>query len=163
MEEIFPRTIALAHDGCGNYWIVDVAAERRPLAPVFFACHDPPVILYQAESIAAFLEEVVRMYRPPHRSLVEDVRTDGLFEVWRKNPGALTVAEARSRDEALRTFASSLDDRFTIVDLRGAAPGMGFSWGRHGPRAELRRHPVLPIFAYAPRPKRSLWSVLKGR
>ena len=27
---------------------------------------------------------------------------------------------------------------------------MGFSWGRHGPRTELRRHGYERLFAYAP-------------
>jgi hypothetical protein len=41
---------------------------RHPVAPVYFAWHDAPVILYQAGSIAAFLSEVVRMSQPPHQS-----------------------------------------------------------------------------------------------
>ena len=103
------------------------------------------------------------MYQPPHRSLIDDVHEDRLFNVWRKNPGTLSVADAASRDEVLRTFAATLDERFTIVDLRDARPGMGFSWARYGPRTEIRRHGALPIFAYAPPPKRSFWSRLTGR
>jgi hypothetical protein len=162
-EDIFPRNIPVAHDGFGNYWVLDVAQEGTPVAPVFFACHDAPVILYQSDGIAAFLSEVVRMYQPPHQSLIDEVHEDRLFDVWRKNPGTLTVVDAASRDEMLRAFAATLDERFTIVDLRGARPGMGFSWGRYGPRTEIRRHADLPVWAYAAPPKRSLWSCLRGR
>jgi hypothetical protein len=70
---------------------------------------------------AASLSEVVRMYQPPHRSLIDDVHEDRLFNVWRKNPGALAVAESASRDETMRAFAATLDDRFTIVDQSGPA------------------------------------------
>lgn len=105
------------------------AQEGAAVAPVFFTCHDAPVILYQSDS-AAFLTEVLRMGQPPHESLIDDVHEDRLFEVWRKNPGTLTVAQAASADDSLRAFAATLDDRFTIVDLRGARPGMGFSWDR---------------------------------
>jgi SMI1 / KNR4 family (SUKH-1) len=162
-DDIFPRNIPIAHDGSGNYWVLDVTPESASIAAVFFACHDAPVILYQADSIAAFLSEVVRKYQPPHQSLIDDVHEDRLFEVWRKNPGTLTVADAASRDEVLRAFAATLDDRFTIVDLRGARPGMGFSWGRYGPRTEIRRHGEHPVFAYAAPENRSFWSRLTGR
>jgi hypothetical protein len=85
--------------------MLDVAQAGIPVAPVFFACHDAPVILYQSESIAAFLTELVRMYQPPHESLIDDVHEDRLFEVWRKNPDTLTLGEAASRDNVLRAFA----------------------------------------------------------
>jgi hypothetical protein len=42
------------------------------------------------------------------------------------------------------------------------APGMGFSWGRYGPRTQIRPHGDLPILAYAAPPKRSLWARLTG-
>jgi hypothetical protein len=40
-------------------------------------------------------------------------------------------------DERLSAFAAELDDRFTFVDLRSSPVGMGFSWGRHGPRTDV--------------------------
>ncbi|MFL5264386.1 MAG: SMI1/KNR4 family protein [Anaeromyxobacteraceae bacterium] len=163
LDAIFPRCIPVAHDGYGNYWVLDASPEGADVAPVFFAGHDAPVILYQAPSLAAFLAEVVKMYRPSHDSLVDDVHEDRIFDVWRKNPGTMTVAQAATGDRVLKDFAAVLDERFTVVDLRQAAVGMGFSWGRHGPRTELRRHGDARLFAYAPPTKRSLWSRLTGR
>jgi len=60
--------------------------------------------------------------------------------------------EAIGRAQA--AFAAELDDRFRFVDLRSPPVGMGFSWGRHGPRTELRRHGIERLFAYAPPDKR---------
>src|SRR5262249_28736692 len=37
-DELFPRKIAFAHDGFGNYWLLDVAREPAETAPVFFVC-----------------------------------------------------------------------------------------------------------------------------
>jgi cell wall assembly regulator SMI1 len=162
-EEAFPRCVPLAGDGCGNFWVLDVSPEGAAVAPVFFACHDPPVVLYQAPSLAAFLTEVVRKFRPPHRSLVDDVCEDRLFEVWRKNPGTITLAEAAGGDPVLQEFAATLEDRFQIVDLRTAPIGMGFSWGRYGPRPEMRRHGDHRLFAYAAPERRGLWARLTGR
>jgi hypothetical protein len=74
----------------------------------------------------------------------------------------MTVAETANGDEVLREFAKTLDERFTVVDLRRPQVGMGFSWGRHGPRTEVRRHGDERVFAYAAPAKRSLWSKLTG-
>ena len=102
-EEIFPNGLPIAADGFGNYWVLDVTPETTQVAPVFFACHDPPVILYQSADMASFLSEVFRMYTPSHKSLVNDVHEDRLFEVWRRNPG---VVDQRS--------ASTLRPRATL-------------------------------------------------
>jgi hypothetical protein len=148
--ETFPDGLPIAGDGFGNFWIVDLAPREIQTAPVFFLCHDPPVILYQSPDVGDFLHEVFRMLVPPHASAVDDVHEDRLFNVWRTNPGTLDQVAALGGDEQLRTFATELGERFTFVDLRSSPVGMGFSWGRYGPRTELRRHGHERLFAYAP-------------
>jgi hypothetical protein len=91
---------------------------------------------------------------PPHASAVDDVHEDRLFNVWRDNPGTLEHSAALASDEHLSAFAAELDDRFTFVDLRSPSIGMGFSWGRYGPRTDVRRHGHERLFAYAPPDKR---------
>lgn len=104
------------------------------------------------------------MSTPPHTSLVDDVHEDRLFEVWRKNPGVMDQsAAAASPDSELRAFGSALAEHFQVVDLRAARPGMGFSWGRYGPRTEERRHGYDRIFGYAKPPKRGFLATLFGR
>ncbi|MBN2577724.1 MAG: SMI1/KNR4 family protein [Pirellulales bacterium] len=164
LEEIFPSGLPIAADGFGNFWILDITPQTTQFAPVFFACHDPPVILHQSANIASFLAEVFRMSTPPHQSLVDDVHEDRLFEVWRKNPGVVSQPTATaSSDSLLRCFASELPEHFQIVDLRSVEPGMGFSWGRYGPRTEVRRHGYERLFAYAKPPGRGLFAKLFGR
>lgn len=153
-NEVFPNGLPIACDGFGNFWVLDITPQTTKTAPVFFACHDAPVVLYQSSDLASFLAEVFRMSTPPHRSMVDDVHQDRLFEVWRKNPGVMEQSvAAASTDPALRAFAETLPDGFQIVDLRKASPGMGFSWGRCGPRTELRRHGHDRIFGYAKPPR----------
>ncbi|HZR16205.1 MAG TPA: SMI1/KNR4 family protein [Verrucomicrobiae bacterium] len=162
-EEIFPKGLSVASDGFGNSWVLDITPETTKVAPVFFACHDAPVILYQSADLASFLAEVFRMNTPPHKSLVDDVHEDRLFDVWGKNPGVITqTAAAASSDPDLKAFASSLSEHFQVIDLRKAVPGMGFSWGRYGPRTEVRRHGYERIFAYAKPPKSGLFAKLFG-
>jgi cell wall assembly regulator SMI1 len=163
-QEVFPNGIPIARDGFGNFWVLDLTPETTKTAPVFFACHDAPVILYQSSDIASFLAEVFRMSTPPHKSLVDDVHEDRLFEVWRKNPGVMDQsAAAASPDSELRAFGSALAEHFQVVDLRTVDPGMGFSWGRYGPRTEVRRHGYDRIFGYAKPPSRGFFATLFGR
>jgi hypothetical protein len=154
MEEIFPRCHTIADDGCGNFWIVDVSSRPENTAQVFFACHDAPVILYQCGSISGFLTELVRLHTPPYNSLLAEVHEDRVHHVWRTNPGTSDYVTAlKSSDATIRSFAATLDERFLLIDLRSPQPGMGFSWGRYGPRTELRRCGEERIFAYAQPPK----------
>jgi cell wall assembly regulator SMI1 len=163
-EEVFPNGLPIAADGFGNFWVLDITPNTTQVAPVFFACHDAPVILYQSADMASFLAEVFRMNTPPHKSLVDDVHDDRLFEVWRKNPGVIDQSTAAtSTDSALRAFAAGLPEHFQIVDLRSVDPGMGFSWGRYGPWTDVRRHGYERIFGYAKPPSRVFFAKLFGR
>ena len=163
-EEVFPNGLPIAADGCGNFWVLDITPQTTLAAPVFFACHDAPVILYQSADIASFLAEAFRMMTPPHESLVKGVLEDRLFSVWRQNPGIMAQATAAtSADGELRSFASGLPEQFQIVDLRSVSPGMGFSWGRYGPRTEVRRHGYERIFGYAKPPRTGLLAKMFGQ
>jgi cell wall assembly regulator SMI1 len=149
-HEAFPHPHPIATDGCGNFWIVDLLPNSTHWGPIYYACHDGPVILYQAATLADFLTELFKAGRPPFRSLIDDVYEDRLFHVEQNNPGVIEPAEAlASSDPEIREFAEQLGPSFQIIDLRDAPIGMGFTWGRYGPRTEVRRHGDLPIWAYA--------------
>lgn len=149
LESVFPYGLPIAADGYGNFWVVDLLPTSTIWAPIYFACHDAPVILYQSPSLEHFLTELFRCSVPPHESLVHDVHDDRLFDVWRKNPGVISRDDGtRSSDADLRSFALELDASFQIIDLRDAPVGFGFSWGRYGPNTVVRRFGTLPIFAY---------------
>jgi len=164
MEEVFPRGLPIAADGFGNFWVLDITPSTTTHAPVYFACHDAPVILYQSHDIATFLNEVFRMNKPPHESLVVDVHEDRLFNVWKRNPGVITHADALASPEpAIRAFAQTLDANYEIVDLRAPKPGMGFSWGRYGPKTKNCRHGHDPIFAYSKPDRTGFFARLFGK
>ena len=148
--EIFPCPIDLAHDGFGNYWVVDLTSESRDWGPIYFACHDPPVIVFQSPNLAHFLEQVLRLGHPDGpRSELDLVHEDHAMRIWSENPGMLGLeACLGSGDPLLAEFAHSLPEGFEVRDLRGAAVGDGFSWGRYGSRTRNRRAGETPVFAY---------------
>jgi hypothetical protein len=149
-EAAFPCGLPIAADGYGNFWVVDLYPDTAGWGPIYFACHDAPVILYQADSLDQFLDELFRMFEPPHQSLIDDVHEDRLARVWQTNPGVLAHEQClQSEDPILSAFARELDDEsFQIIDLRLAKPGDGFSWGRYGPNTQIQRFGTHAVFAY---------------
>jgi hypothetical protein len=159
MEGIFPHAIPIAHDGFGNYWIVDITKESTTWGPIFFARHDAPVIVFQSDKLAHFISEVIRFGNPPWQSEIDEVHEKYHFRIWKENPGTLTHEQCiNSGDEDLVIFAQSLGENFLICDLRKPQLGDGFSWGRYGPRTVVRRFGTKRIFAYQIRT--SLWQRL---
>lgn len=164
LEGLFPRVCTIAHDGFGNFWAVDLLQTDEGAWPIWFLCHDPPVALLQGNGLEPFLRELRLMFIPPHASLLDDVHEDRVHAIGRTNLGSLTHAEAlASPDETVRGFAGTLGEGWHVVDLRGATPGMGLSWGRFGPRTLHRRLDALPVFALKEPEPRGLLARLRGR
>ena len=151
-EEIFPHPLPLCADGFGNYWIVDLTSESGSWGPIFYACHDAPVIVYQSESLLHFVEEAIRFGNEPWESEIDDVHEKLSNRIWRENPGAMDHAQCSVSDDVdIRAFAKSLDSTWQFVDLRTPRLGDGFSWGRYGPKTLNKRFGEKRIFAYQTR------------
>jgi hypothetical protein len=146
---IFPAAMELANDGCGNYWILDLTRDSAQWGPIFYACHDAPVIVFQADGLLHFLQEAVREGSSPRHSEIEDVRNRLSEIIWSDNPGVLSYAHCvNGPDPDLKRFAKGLGETWLVVDLRTPTLGDGFSWGRYGPRTPLKRFGEKRIFAY---------------
>jgi len=151
LEEMLPHAYSIAHDGFGNYWVLDLLSTTTSWQPVFYACHDPPVFAYQSATIEDFLRETVAMWQPGPRSSVDVVHEEVVMQIWRTNPHSLSPATLlQSPDSVMRAFASSLPPQALVIDLRSAELGQGFSWGRFGPKTTVRRAGEERIWAIIP-------------
>jgi hypothetical protein len=156
MVEAFPHALPIGHDGFGNNWAIDLVSGSNRWGPVFYLCHDPPVVIYQCDDVATFVADVLRMAEAPFGGPIDDVHERYSTEVWRNNPGAVPRDEALGvNDQALRQFAERLTPDYYVVDLRDARTGDGFSWGRFGPRTVVCRAGEERIFAYQTRSRMS--------
>jgi hypothetical protein len=145
-DEIFPHALPIAHDGYGNYWVVDLRPGSEVFGPVFFVCHDPSVVVYQCADVAGFLEGLVQMTEPPHKGPLDFVHEQASMAVWAgKEVGVQRAVALESPDEVLRTFAESLPPDASIADLRGLGTGDGF---RIPLRREFIRHPAERLIAW---------------
>ena len=163
-EELFPCALPVAHDGYGNYWIVDLTSASRLWGPLLYACHDPPVIVYQCADVATFIADALAMAEPPHGGPIDAVHEQYAMRIWRENPGTRTREEAVSLSDAvIRAFAEQLTPEHFVIDLRAAETGDGFSWGRFGPKTPVCRAGEARLFAYQRRPKSFLGSLFGRR
>lgn len=108
MKQVFPNGLPLAHDGFGNYWVADLDRHSTDWAPIYYACHDPPVIAFQSDSLENFVIEALRFANPPHESELDQVHEQVTEDIWRRNPGTMSVHQ-RSH-QATRFSAHSLRD-----------------------------------------------------
>ncbi len=162
MEEIFPHAVPIVHDGAGNFWVVDLLRDSTCWGPIFYACHDAPVIVYQTDSLAHFISELLRLGNPPWESELARVHDEYDGRIWKENPGVMSHEQCLgSRDADLEAFARSLDETWLFVDLRQPRLGDGFSWGRYGAHTLNRRFGEKRIFAYQQR--KSFWQRVLGR
>ena len=165
LDEAFPHPYSIAHDGFGNYWILDVLPGATDWGPVFFACHDPAVIAYQAPSIEQFVKDVVAMAPDDARSPINYVHETLVHALWRDQSALVAQpTAAASPDPTLRDFAESLTPDASIADLRDPRPGSGFAWGMHGPRTEIQRFGTHRLWALTrPPAKPGFFARLFGR
>ena len=160
MEEVFPCPIPIAHDGFGNYWVVDLTSKSRTWAPIFYVCHDPAVIAFQSASLAEFIEELLKLGNPPYKSALDEVHETAVFALWNDLARMRAAGEFHNAEGAtLREFAAGLGGDWLIADLRNAGVGDGFPWGRFGPRTENRRMGEERVFALQ---RKSFWKRLTG-
>ena len=164
MEDVFPHAYPVGHDGFGNYWVLDLLPDEDDCGPVFFACHDPPVIAFQSADISDFVREVVALWKPGHRSSVDIVHEEVTSSIWTSNAGIMNRETALSSSDAvLAEFASGFPDEAMFADLRVPDMGDGFSWGRFGPRAEWSRAGAHRLWATVPPQRRGLLARIFGR
>ena len=164
MDDVFPNAYPVGHDGFGNYWVLDLLPDRDECGPVFYACHDPPVIAFQSASVSAFVREVVGLEQPGQRSPIDVVHEDVSSAIWASNSGLVTHETARaSRDPVLSGFAADFPPDAVFADLRAPEVGDGFSWGRYGPRTEWTRAGTHRLWAAVPPQRRGLLARLFGR
>jgi SMI1/KNR4 family protein SUKH-1 len=148
LEEVCPHAISIAGDECGNFWVIDLTRDSQTWGPIYYACHDAPVFVYQTDSLSHFIGEALRGEIAPWKSEIWEVQDKFSQEVWRANPGVLSYEEcANSSDGELSEFAKSLDSTYEFIDLRTPKLGDGFSWGRYGPWTVNKRFGEKRIFA----------------
>jgi hypothetical protein len=145
---LLPDWMELCGDGFGNFWVAEIQADSNEWAPVWFVCHDPPVIVRVADTLSDFIDQVLDCSRkPPRLQNNWFARShDRADKIWQRgeSAGISALAGCSSTDATISAFARSLPKNGVIVDLRSSRLGDGFSWAQFDAYAEAKRaHPLI--------------------
>ncbi len=162
-ENIFPRSIELAGDGFGNFWILDIDSSGQWDA-VFFVCHDPAVVVRHSNGLAQFLEHVAEFATKGEASELDTIHEKTVFDIWSNDHGFIDQATAAaSGDAVLRSFAAGLNANYVIADLRNKPNKSGFAWGKYNSQWDKAiRHGDELLWAVEKTQKKGLLSRLFG-
>lgn len=127
-------------DGFGNHWAMELGATD-PAGPVWFVCHDPPVMTLAAPTLAGFLDLVVDMHRKKPRhgfNPLCDPHKDAKRVYDDPSRRGVVVERLRGGSDAtLASVAASLPDDAVVFDLRAPeSPVRGFVWEGLDPYAD---------------------------
>ncbi len=143
--------IHVAADGAGNTWVVELGPRRQKLGPVWFLCHDAPVLVYQSTDLSTFVEDWLCYESVPHDGPLADVVSSAVRRVSSQKIDVPSDALVNSSDSLLLEFARSPPLGLFVRDLRDARTGDGMPVGRFGPRTPLARAGDSHVFAYGTR------------
>jgi len=150
---LFPACIELAHDGTGNYWVLDIN-KAGEWGAVFYVCHDPAVIIRQANNLLDFLGQVQEYGRFKSTSWFDEVYERLSFKIWKERKTHTGLVEATtavaSSDDVLSVFAAQQLPEFLFGDLRAKSVTQGFAYDRFLQGEQIRKHELEPLWALVP-------------
>lgn len=163
LEHFFPNVIELAGDGLGNFWLLDIDYQGN-WGPVYYVCHDPAIIMKQAEDLADFISQIHAFMKEEKHSLFHQLYERSSYNIWKLPKGGFMSKEEAntSGDPILKDFAAQVPAGYLIADLRKKPVGTGFAWGKYYSVMDREiRCGDLPLWAIQPK-KRGFWARLFG-
>ncbi len=132
--------MGVLEDGFGNHWAMELGA-RDPAGPVWFVCHDPPVMTLAAPTLGEFLDLVVDMHRekPRHgfNPLCDPHKDAKRVYDDQSRRGLLAKTLRASADPELAAAAKAVPEDSMLFDLRASgSPVRGFVWEELDPYAD---------------------------
>jgi len=158
MPDVLPLSLPIMGDGAGNSWNVDIDPATGAWAAVYFVCHDAPVLVFQAASLAEFIIQFADdCCQPEREGSLHFVAERCVGKIW--SDGGELVDPAtfdQSEDPFLRQAACGLEHAM-ICDLRTPRLGRGFSWGRFASRTRVLRCGPAPVWVISKAPAKRWW------
>ncbi len=160
--ELSQNSISLGTDGFGNYWILDIL-QNGELGKVFFACHDPAVLVINSQNLNEHLKNLLSFYKNPIDSPIISMDSDITFDIWKQENNLIPKAEFKKLNPDFSEFIDKFEgDEWTVADIRNGNNKDGFPWGKLGPNQHTERHPKELVWVIKNR-KKGLLSRLFGK
>lgn len=140
--QLLPASVSLANDGLGNFWLLDLDQNGKP-GKVWFACHDPAVLVIHSQSLNEFLQHVLAYHQAPSQGHLHEIQNDLVYAIW-KDQSRMVALEAflQANPDFQSHYESYEQDKWMVADLRVGTNKQGFAWGKYGMNQSIHRHPT---------------------
>jgi len=155
-EELFPKSIQLAGDGFGNFWILDIDSKGN-WNSVYYVCHDPAVVVKHSENLTEFLRHVDEFGQKGNQSNLDIIHEKTVLDIWSEKVG---IMEKNEKDYDFENGQVALPEMFLVADLTNQPIKTGFPWGKSGPNTKIIRPGDEPIWIVEKRMKQGFLSRL---
>jgi len=140
--ELLPYSVTLGTDGLGNSWVLDLDSAGNA-GKVFFACHDPAVLIVHSQNITEYLIHLLDSYRNPGACHVNNVQDHIIYDVWKHDRCTSKKSDFLAAHPHYHEFLSQFSgEEWSVADLRGGQNKAGFAWGRYDATNLTQRHPT---------------------
>ncbi|WP_224996862.1 SMI1/KNR4 family protein [Cesiribacter sp. SM1] len=157
-EEMFPRSVQLAGDGFGNFWILDIDSKGK-WNSVYYVCHDPAVVVKHSENLTEFIAHIDEFGKNGKESNLDIIHEKIVSDIWLEKIG---IMEKNEKDYNFSQVQGELPELFLVADLTNKPIQTGFSWGKSGPKTKIIRPGDEPIWIIEKRVKQGFLSKLFG-
>jgi hypothetical protein len=160
--ELIPHSITLGHDGLGNFWVLEIK-HNGELGKIYFACHDPAVLVIYCDTLNEFFKTLIEFYVNPGDNYLNEIHDKVVMDIWSANPNTTDIGDFRKSNSDMNSFLNEFtDDNWVVADLRNKTRKDGFAWGRFGSNQFTKRHPSALIWVIQKK-KKSFLSKIFGK
>jgi hypothetical protein len=154
LQGLFPTCIDLMSDGAGNFWVLDIN-KLGEWGSIFYVCHDPQVIIRQADNLEKFLGQLYEYATLKSVSWLDEVYNRLSIKIWEErktDTSIIDVATAlASSDPIINQFAAQQSLDSLLIDLRAGSSTKGFAHNKFSFRpGQVHKHDLEPIWAFEP-------------
>ncbi|MGQ2984515.1 SMI1/KNR4 family protein [Flavobacterium sp.] len=155
IDGLFPRSIELAGDGFGNFWILDIDS-LGVWNSVYYVCNDPAVIVKHSENLGDFIKHIDEFGKKGNASHLDKIHEKVVFEIW---DGDLGISEPYKKDYDF-TSVTGFPEMYIVADLINKPVNAGFPWAKQNKNPKIVRPSDAPLWIIEKKVKQNFWTSL---
>ncbi len=126
-EEFSQHSIELGGDGLGNSWILDID-DKGILGKVFFACHDPAVVVIHSQNLNEYLHHLYEFYEQPGNNHLDEIHEKTVMTIWENNSDCISKNSFLEKNPKFSDYMKKYESaNWTVADLREGKNKLGFA------------------------------------
>jgi len=93
--------------------------ENGELGKIYFACHDPAVLVIYCDTLNEFFVTLEEFYKNPSDNYLNDVHDKVVMDIWSTDSNTIDISDFKKDNNELNPFLKEFgDDNWVVADLR---------------------------------------------